>query len=75
MRRIDLICKLAGPLVIALIDGVSTDAALYFTFATNVLSLPAEYFLIARVYKVVPALQAPKSSNGEKTFSETRESE
>lgn len=49
MRRIDLFCKLAGPLFIALIDGASTTVAIWMTFGTNVLSMPAEYFLIADV--------------------------
>jgi iron-regulated transporter 1 len=49
MRRIDLLCKLAGPLCIALVDGVSTEAAIWSTLGLNVLSLPVEYFAIANV--------------------------
>ena len=49
MRRIDLICKLAGPLFIALINGASTTAALWITLGLNTVSLPIEYFAIAQV--------------------------
>ena len=49
MRRIDLICKLLGPLCIALIDGLSTTAALGFHLVLNALSLPVEYLCIAKV--------------------------
>ena len=49
MRRIDLICKLAGPLFIALIDGASTKLAIFITIGINVVSVPTEYFAIAQV--------------------------
>ena len=49
MRRIDLFCKLAGPLFIALVDGASRDAAIFLTLALNVTSVPIEYFAIAQV--------------------------
>ena len=49
MRRIDLICKLAGPLFIALIDGASTKLAIFITIGINALSVPIEYFAIAQV--------------------------
>ena len=49
MRRIDLICKLAGPLFIALIDGVSTVVAIWLTLVLNALSLPIEVGCIATV--------------------------
>ncbi|KAG6915290.1 hypothetical protein DXG01_012268 [Tephrocybe rancida] len=62
MRRIDLFCKLMGPLVIALIDGLSTEVAIMATFGLSVLSVGLEYWAIARVYKRVPALQADKST-------------
>lgn len=60
MRRIDLLCKLLGPLFIALVDGVSTESAIIVNFAMNIASVPIEYFAIARVYYKVPALQQPK---------------
>lgn len=49
MRRIDLICKLVGPLFIALVDGASTKAAIWVTAGSNLIALPIEYFAIARV--------------------------
>lgn len=42
-------CKLIGPLYIALIDGVSTESAIIVNFAMNVASVVVEYFAIARV--------------------------
>ncbi len=60
MRRIDLLCKLLGPLFIALIDGASTEIAIIVNFAMNIASVLIEYFAIARVYYEVPALQQPK---------------
>jgi len=56
MRRIDLFCKLASPLVIVVIDGVSTQVAILVTFCINMASMVLEYALIARVYQAVPAL-------------------
>ena len=49
MRRIDLICKLVGPLFIALIDGISTKAAILTNLGMNVVSVGVEYFSIAKV--------------------------
>ncbi|WEW60190.1 hypothetical protein PRK78_005675 [Emydomyces testavorans] len=63
MRRIDLVCKLAGPFVIALVDGISTEAAILLNFAMNAFSIPVEYYAIARVYEMVPALRASKQSS------------
>jgi solute carrier family 40 (iron-regulated transporter), member 1 len=60
MRRIDLLCKLLGPLFIALIDGLSTKIAIIVNFAMNVLFVGVEYFAIARVYWDVPELQHGK---------------
>ena len=50
MRRIDLICKLAGPFVIALINGISTEIAILVNLGMNVASVVVEYHAIARVY-------------------------
>ncbi|KAL9615560.1 MAG: hypothetical protein Q9167_000073 [Letrouitia subvulpina] len=61
MRRIDLLCKLFGPLFIALIDGASTEVAIIVNFAMNVASIAIEYLAIAEVYYRVPELQRPKS--------------
>ncbi|KAH6722079.1 Ferroporti-1 [Leptodontidium sp. MPI-SDFR-AT-0119] len=60
MRRIDLLCKLLGPLFIALVDGASTEIAIIINFCMNVASVLFEYFAIARVYYRVPDLQQPK---------------
>jgi hypothetical protein len=49
MRRIDLTCKLIGPLFIALIDGMSTEAAILVNLGMNVASVAVEYFAIAQV--------------------------
>ena len=49
MRRIDLFCKLAGPLFIALIDGASTKIAIFVALGTSAISIPIEYFTIAHV--------------------------
>lgn len=57
MRRIDLLCKLFGPLFIALIDGFSTQVAIIVNFAMNSASVIIEYFAIARVYDDVPRLR------------------
>lgn len=62
MRRIDLLCKLFGPLGIALLDGFSTKVAILVNLGMNVLSIVVEYFAIARVYHEVPALQASKTT-------------
>jgi iron-regulated transporter 1 len=61
MRRIDLFCKLAGPLAISLIDSVSTRAAILATAAMSATSVLIEYLAIARVYYAVPALRESKS--------------
>jgi hypothetical protein len=50
MRRIDLMCKLMGPLFIALIDGISTRIAILVNLGMNVFSVILEYFSIAKVY-------------------------
>ncbi|KAL9038363.1 MAG: hypothetical protein Q9214_005307 [Letrouitia sp. 1 TL-2023] len=49
MRRIDLVCKLAGPLFIALINGASTRIAVFVLLSINASSLPVEYFTIAQL--------------------------
>ncbi|EWZ78641.1 hypothetical protein FOCG_17972 [Fusarium oxysporum f. sp. radicis-lycopersici 26381] len=63
MRRIDLLCKLLGPLFIALIDGYSSEAAIVVNFAMNAASVVFEYFAIARVYRDVPELRRPKQEH------------
>ncbi|ETI22095.1 hypothetical protein G647_06166 [Cladophialophora carrionii CBS 160.54] len=71
MRRIDLVCKLGGPLVIALIDGASRNAAIFLILATNAVAAPIEYFAIAQVYGAVPQLQAPKIQSASRSSDQT----
>lgn len=56
MRRIDLLCKLLGPLAIASVDVVSTTIALWVTLGMNLISILPEYICIAQVYDNVLAL-------------------
>ncbi|KAM0322869.1 hypothetical protein ACHAQA_009210, partial [Verticillium albo-atrum] len=65
IRRIDLLCKLFGPLFIALIDSISTDAAILTNLAMNVSSVVVEYYAIARIYHEVPDLQASKTAQNQ----------
>lgn len=62
MRRIDLFCKLAGPLAVSLVDSGSTRAAILTTAAMSTTSVFIEYLAIARVYHAVPALRVAKST-------------
>jgi iron-regulated transporter 1 len=62
MRRIDLFCKLASPLAIALVDGVSTEVAILAVLASNAASVAVEYALIAMTYQAVPALGSPRQT-------------
>lgn len=61
MRRIDLLCKLFGPLFIAMMDAYSSRVAIIVNFAMNAASIAVEYFAIARVYYDVPELQETKA--------------
>ncbi|KAK7932410.1 hypothetical protein PG985_003122, partial [Apiospora marii] len=61
MRRIDLFCKLLGPLFIALLVGVSTELAIWINLGMSLTSVVVEYFAIARVYQQVDGLQVPKT--------------
>ncbi|KAJ5329630.1 iron-regulated transporter [Penicillium brevicompactum] len=60
MRRIDLVCKLIGPLFIASMDVISTDTAILVNFGMNVCSVVVEYHSIAKVYYMVPGLRESK---------------
>lgn len=61
MRRIDLLCKLLGPLFIALLVGFSIKFAIWINLGMSLMSVIVEYFAIARVYQQVDGLQAPKT--------------
>ena len=63
MRRIDLFCKLFGPLMISLINGASTMIAIYVTLAMNCASVLIEYYTIAAVFKSIPALRRTTMEN------------
>ncbi|KAB5533434.1 Ferroporti-1 [Coniochaeta sp. 2T2.1] len=62
MRRIDLLCKLLGPLAIASIAVASTAAAIWVTLGVNLLSILPEYICIAQVYKNTPSLHRPSQT-------------
>lgn len=49
MRRIDLFCKLMGPLTISLVAIASTEIAIYTTLGMNMASVLVEYVLIEHV--------------------------
>jgi hypothetical protein len=49
MKRIDLICKLMGPLFIAFMGGISTEVAILVNLGMNLISVAIEYFAIAQV--------------------------
>jgi iron-regulated transporter 1 len=63
MRRIDLFCKLLGPLIITLVNGASTIVAIWITLGMNGASVLVEYFTIAIVFKMVPGLQRTAATN------------
>ncbi|KXX75491.1 hypothetical protein MMYC01_208117 [Madurella mycetomatis] len=65
MRRIDLLCKLFGPLFIALVAGFSTKLAITVNLVMNVTSVVVEYYAIARVYDEVPELHEAKPNPSE----------
>ncbi|KAL6708850.1 hypothetical protein ACN47E_002257 [Coniothyrium glycines] len=56
MRRIDLVCKLVAPVGVGLLDGYSTQLAIWVVFAQNAFSVAIEYYAIAQVYTAVPEL-------------------
>ncbi|KAJ3994737.1 iron-regulated transporter [Lentinula boryana] len=63
MRRIDLICKLAGPFAIAIIESYSIKVAVLVNLGMNLASVAVEYYAIAKVYSIVPALQDLNTSS------------
>ena len=56
MRRIDLFCKLAGPLFVSVLTISSSSFAALFLAGSNFVSLLFEYYFILIVYKRFPAL-------------------
>lgn len=49
MRRLDLCCKLLGPLAISLIAIASTEVAIWATLGMNLASVIVEYIAIEQV--------------------------
>jgi iron-regulated transporter 1 len=60
MRRIDLICKLIAPVGIGLLDGYSTQVAIWVVFAQNAISVAVEYWAIKKIYDAIPELEKGK---------------
>jgi len=63
MRRIDLLCKLLGPLAISTVAISSTMVAIWATLVMNLAAVAFEYSFIGRVYDMVPPLRR----NGERS--------
>lgn len=57
MRRIDLFCKLMGPLTISLVTLASTEIAIWTTLGMNLASVFVEYIFIEQVYRRVRGLE------------------
>lgn len=73
MRRIDLLCKLVGPLAISFVDSFfSLTMSVLFVFVLNFGCVFIEYYTIAKVHSLVPALQ--KKSHIEQEEQGTRSS-
>lgn len=53
MRRIDLFCKLVGPLAISLVALASMLTAIRVTLSMNLASVVIEYVCIAQVSSIV----------------------
>ncbi|KAK3949450.1 hypothetical protein QBC32DRAFT_219660 [Pseudoneurospora amorphoporcata] len=64
MRRIDLFCKLLGPLTVALVAAASVKAAVYATLGMNLASVMVEYLCIETVFRRVPGLGRPSPEEG-----------
>lgn len=63
MRRIDLFCKLIGPLAISYLDEcVDLVVLIWSLLIWNLISMFVEYFTIAKVYYSVGGLQQPKTA-------------
>ncbi|KAI3400391.1 hypothetical protein diail_3408 [Diaporthe ilicicola] len=57
MRRIDLFCKLMGPLTVSLVAIASTGIAIWTTLGMNLASVIVEYVAIEQVYRRVSGLK------------------
>lgn len=63
MRRIDLFCKLIGPLTISLVAIASPEIAMWTTLGMNIASVLVEYIFIEQVYRRVGGLEQAVESN------------
>ncbi|KAI8838939.1 Ferroporti-1 [Chytridium lagenaria] len=64
LRRIDLVCKLAAPLVVSLVSSfVSIPTTMLIITAWCLATLPAELGLMSKTYFSVPMLAIPRSSS------------
>ena len=57
MRRIDLVCKLCGPLFISLVNGASTKVGIFLILGLNLASIPIEYITVSQVRFVLTAMK------------------
>ncbi|KAK9236556.1 Ferroporti-1 [Lipomyces kononenkoae] len=73
MRRIDLFCKMAGPLAISFLIGFTVLGSVWTILILNIVSIFVEYFTIARVYTLVPALATRASASDHQEVSESEE--
>ena len=63
MRRIDLLCAILAPIAVGLIMTVGSNfAGIIFICGWNLLSFFAEFFILARVYRLVPRLAVKGSA-------------
>lgn len=61
IRRIDLVCKVAAPLLVSLFIAVlPLSYTVLLLIIWNCVSFPFEYYFIGRVYRAVPGLSEPK---------------
>jgi iron-regulated transporter 1 len=61
MRRIDLVCKLLGPLVVSLVAIASIGVAIWTTLGMNMCSVIVEYVAIEQVIKPQKTLLPSKA--------------
>ncbi|KAI2616585.1 Ferroporti-1 [Hypoxylon sp. NC1633] len=68
MRRIDLVCKLASPILISVVISAlgSVRLGVIFTGLTSLLSIPIEIFSARRVWNNSTLLQAPRAAPPER---------
>ncbi|KAK9456778.1 Ferroporti-1 [Dipodascopsis uninucleata] len=74
MRRIDLLCKMMGPLVISILAGIALLGSIYFLLVWNLISTIVEYYSIKRIYDIIPEL-ASRARSPEATEPEESQTE